>query len=47
MFSPDMTRRHQFIIARTGMGKSTLIQHFVTHKLSQKALDSITTRLWW
>ena len=38
MFSPDMTRRHQFIIARTGMGKSTLIQHFVTHKLSQKAL---------
>ena len=38
MFSPDMTRRHQFIVARTGMGKSTLIQHCVSHKLAQKAL---------
>ena len=38
MFSPDMTRRHQFIIARTGMGKSTFIEHCVSHKLAQKAL---------
>ena len=37
-FSEDMTKKHQFIIARTGMGKSTLIQHCVSHKLAQKAL---------
>ena len=37
-FSSDMTKRHQFIIARTGMGKSTLIEHCVAHKLRQKAL---------
>ena len=37
-FSSDLTKRHQFIIARTGMGKSTLIEHCVAHKLRQKAL---------
>ena len=38
MFSEDITRRHQFVIARTGMGKSTFIEHCVAHKLEQKAL---------
>lgn len=38
MFSPDITRRHQFFIARTRMGKSTLMEHCVAYKLRQKAM---------
>ena len=37
MFSPDIIRRHQFFIARTRMGKSTLIEHCVAYKMRQKA----------
>ena len=37
MFSPDITKRHQFFIARTRMGKSTLIEHCVAYKMRQKA----------
>ena len=37
-FSDEMLRQHQFVIARTGMGKSTFIEHCVAYKLEQKAL---------
>ena len=33
---PDL-RRHHLYVARTRMGKSTLMQHLVTHKLREKA----------
>jgi hypothetical protein len=36
-FSDDLTRRHHLYTARTRMGKSTLMQHLVTHRLEEKA----------
>ena len=37
-FPDDLLRRHHFYVARTRMGKSTLMQHIVAHKMEQKAL---------
>ena len=36
-FADDLLRRHHLYVARTRMGKSTLMQHLVTHKLQEKA----------
>ena len=36
-FSDDLTRRHHFYTARTRMGKSTLMQHLVVHRMEEKA----------
>ena len=36
-FSPDLLRRHHLYVARTQMGKSTLMLHDVLHKLKEKA----------
>ncbi|MDE2780251.1 MAG: type IV secretion system DNA-binding domain-containing protein [Chloroflexota bacterium] len=36
-FSDDLLRRHHLYVARTRMGKSTLMQHVVAHKLREKA----------
>ena len=36
-FPPDLLRRHHLYVARTRMGKSTLMHHLVTHKLAEKA----------
>ncbi len=36
-FAGDLLRRHQLYVARTRMGKSTLMHHVVTHKLREKA----------
>ena len=36
-FSPDLLRRHHLYVARTRMGKSTLMLHAVLHKLREKA----------
>ena len=36
-FSGDLLRRHHLYVARTRMGKSTLMQHIITHKLMEKA----------
>ena len=36
-FSPDLMRRHHLYVARTRMGKSTLMQHVVVHKMREKA----------
>ena len=36
-FSGDLTRRHHLYTARTRMGKSTLMQHLVVHKMAEKA----------
>ena len=36
-FSDDLLRRHHLYVARTRMGKSTLMHHLVTHKLREKA----------
>ncbi len=36
-FPDDLLRRHHFYVARTRMGKSTLMHHIVTHKLKEKA----------
>ena len=36
-FSDDLLRRHHFYTARTRMGKSTLMEHLVEHKLEEKA----------
>ena len=36
-FSGDLTRRHHLYTARTRMGKSTLMQHLVIHKMEEKA----------
>ena len=36
-FPDDLLRRHHFYVARTRMGKSTLMQHLVAHKLREKA----------
>ena len=36
-FSDDLLRRHHLYVARTRMGKSTLMRHVVAHKLREKA----------
>ena len=36
-FTDDLLRRHHLYVARTRMGKSTLMHHVVTHKLREKA----------
>ena len=36
-FQDDLLRRHHLYVARTRMGKSTLMHHVVTHKLREKA----------
>ena len=36
-FAPDLLRRHHLYIARTRMGKSTLMHHAIIHKLLEKA----------
>ncbi len=36
-FSADLMRRHHLYVARTRMGKSTLMQHVVVHKMREKA----------
>ena len=36
-FPPDLLRRHHIYVARTGMGKSTLMHHIVVHKMREKA----------
>ena len=36
-FPPDLLRRHHLYVARTRMGKSTLMRHLVEHKLREKA----------
>ena len=36
-FPEDLLRRHHLYVARTRMGKSTLMHHIVTHKLQEKA----------
>ena len=36
-FSPDLLRRHHLYVARTQMGKSTLMLHEVVHRLREKA----------
>ncbi len=36
-FPADLLRRHHLYVARTRMGKSTLMQHIVRHKLREKA----------
>ena len=36
-FPGDLLRRHHLYVARTRMGKSTLMHHIVTHKMREKA----------
>ena len=36
-FPDDLLRRHHLYVARTRMGKSTLMHHIVTHKMKEKA----------
>ncbi len=36
-FPEDLLRRHHLYVARTRMGKSTLMHHIVTHKMEEKA----------
>ncbi|MYJ01244.1 MAG: type IV secretion system DNA-binding domain-containing protein, partial [Chloroflexi bacterium] len=36
-FPPDLMRRHHLYVARTRMGKSTLMRHLVEHRLQEKA----------
>ena len=36
-FPEDLLRRHHLYVARTRMGKSTLMRHLVTHRLQEKA----------
>ena len=36
-FPDDLLRRHHLFVARTRMGKSTLMHHLVTHKMREKA----------
>ncbi|MDE2744714.1 MAG: TraM recognition domain-containing protein [Chloroflexota bacterium] len=36
-FPEDLLRRHHLYVARTRMGKSTLMRHIVAHKLQRKA----------
>lgn len=37
LFPEDVLRRHHLYVARTRMGKSTLMQHVVVHRLNEKA----------
>ena len=37
-FPPDLLRRHHLYVARTRMGKSTLMHHVVRHKMEEKAV---------
>ena len=37
-FPGDLLRRHHLYVARTRMGKSTLMQHIVAHKMREKAI---------
>ena len=36
-FPEDLLRRHHLYVARTRMGKSTLMQHVIVHKMREKA----------
>ncbi len=36
-FPADLLRRHHLYVARTRMGKSTLMRHVITHKMQEKA----------
>ena len=36
-FPEDLLRRHHLYVARTRMGKSTLMEHIIAHKLKEKA----------
>jgi len=36
-FPADLLRRHHLYVARTRMGKSTLMQHLIVHKMNEKA----------
>ena len=38
-FPEDLLRRHHLYVARTRMGKSTLMHHVAVHKLKEKAAD--------
>ena len=39
LFPSDLLRRHHLYVARTRMGKSTLMQHLAVHKMAEKASD--------
>ena len=41
-FPQDLLRRHHLYVARTRMGKSTLMEHVITHKLREKAAGNDT-----
>ena len=41
-FPQDLLRRHHLYVARTQMGKSTLMRHVVAHKLREKAAGNDT-----
>ena len=46
-FPDDLLRRHHLYVARTRMGKSTLMHHVVVHKMREKAAgQGRTTPLW-
>ena len=45
-FPADLLRRHHLYVARTRMGKSTLMHHLVTHKLREKAEGRTATPSW-
>ena len=36
-FPEDLLRRHHLYVARTRMGKSTLMHHVAVHKMQEKA----------
>ena len=36
-FADDLLQRHQLLVARTRMGKSTLMEHIILHQLRKKA----------
>ncbi len=54
-FPDDLLRHHHLYVARTRMGKSTLMHHIVVHKMMEKAAgraatpssSSIPTPTWW
>ena len=41
-FPQDLLRRHHLYVARTRMGKSTLMEHVIVHKLREKAAGNDT-----
>ena len=41
-FPQDLLRRHHLYVARTRMGKSTLMEHVIAHKLREKAAGNDT-----